>query len=101
MLFMLSYEPFPGKATEALRLREEWHQKYSEEFRKRIKVVQEFADPCALRGYLLLDVESEDQLGQLLVLRSVFGDAVEFDLHPAVDLRKAIDRGVQEPSHLL
>ena len=87
--------------TEALRLREEWHQKYSSEFRKRIKIVQEFADPCALRGCLLLEVENQEQLGQLLVLRTVFGDAVDFDLHPAVDLRKAIEKGVQEPTRLL
>jgi hypothetical protein len=101
MLFMMTYRPLPGKAVEAIALRQRWNEKYSQEFRKHVKIIQEFADPCRLRGYLVLEAEDEKELGRLLALQSVFGDTCEFELHPVVDVRKALAERDEEPSVLL
>lgn len=101
MLFMLTYKPLPGKAAEAIQLREDWIEKYSKEFRERVKIVQEFVDPCELRGYMVLEAGSEKELARLIVLQTVFGQACEFELHPVVDIAKALAEGVEDVSRLL
>jgi hypothetical protein len=101
MLFMLGYRAYPGKGAEALRMRQEWQNKYSEAFRKRIKVVHEFVDPSALVGCLLLEIDNHNHLASLLSLQAVFGDTVEFKLHPVIDIRQALKAGVEEPAGLL
>jgi len=101
MLFMLGYRAYPGKGAEALRMRQEWQDKYSEAFRKRVNVIHEFVDPSALVGCLLLEMDDHNHLASLLSLQTVFGDAVEFKLHPVIDIRQALEAGVEEPAGLL
>jgi hypothetical protein len=101
MLFMLYYRAYPGKGAEAVRLRQEWQDKYSEAFRKRVKVVHEFVDPSVLVGCLLIEMDDHNHLANLLSLQTVFGDTVEFKLHPVIDIRQALKAGVEEPTGLL
>ena len=98
---MLSYGAYPGKGAEAIRLRQRWQEKYSEAFRKRVNVIHEFVDPSALVGYLLLEMDDQNHLASLLSIQTVFGDAVEFKLHPIIDIRQALKTGVEEPAGLL
>ena len=56
MLLMLRYRPFPGKAAEAVRCRQEWQENDHRGFRQSVKVIQELANPCELSGYLLLEI---------------------------------------------
>jgi hypothetical protein len=98
---MLSYGAYPGKGAEAIRLRQRWQEKYSEAFRKRVNVIHEFVDPSALVGYLLLEIDDQNHLASLLSIQTVFGDAVEFKLHPIIDIRQALEIGVEEPAGLL
>jgi hypothetical protein len=101
MLFMLCYRAYPGKGAEALRMRQEWQDKYSEAFRKRIKVIHEFVDPSALVGCLLIEIEDQKHLATLLSIQTVFGDTVEFGLHPVIDIRQALKTGAEMPAGLL
>lgn len=101
MLFMLSYKAYPGKGAEALGLRQRWQEKYSAAFRKRVKVVHEFTDPSSLVGCLLLEMDEHSHLAHLLSLQTVFGDVVEFKLHPVIDVQEALKAGLEEPAGLL
>ncbi len=101
MLFMLYYRAYPGKGAECLRMRQEWQNKYSDAFRKLVKVVHEFVDPSAMVGCLLLEIDNHNQLASLLSIQTVFGDTVEFKLHPVIDIRQALKAGVEEPAGLL
>lgn len=101
MLFMLCYSAYPGKGAEALRMRQQWQGKYSEAFRKRLNVIHEFVDPSSLVGFLLLEMDDHNHLASLLSIQTVFGDAVEFKLHPVIDIRQALEAGVEEPAGLL
>ena len=101
MLFMLSYKAYPGKGAEALELRQQWQEKYSGVFRKQVKVVHEFTDPSSLVGCLLLEMDNNSHLGSLLPIQSVFGDAVEFNLNPVIDMKQALEAGMEEPAGLL
>ena len=51
--------------------------------------------------YLILEANDEKGLAQLLSLQMVFGDDCDFELHPIIDIRKALDEGLEEPSRLL
>lgn len=101
MLFMLSYKAYPGKGAEALRLRQRWQEKYSAAFRKRVNVIHEFTDPSSLVGCLLIEMDDHSHLASLLSIQTVFGDAVEFKLHPVIDVSQALQAGVEEPAGLL
>ena len=101
MMFMVSYKPLPGKAAEAIRLREDWMEKYAQKFREHVTILQDLVDPCDLSGYLLIEAGSEAELTQLGVLQRFFGSAVQFELHTVVDVSKGIAKGAQEPSRLL
>ena len=101
MLFMLSYKAYPGKGAEAIRLRQDWQNKYSEAFRKRVKIVHEFVDPSVLVGCSLIEIDNHNHLASLLSIQTVFGDTVEFDLHPVINIREALKAGVEEPTGLL
>jgi hypothetical protein len=101
MLFMLYYKAYPGKGAEVIRMRQEWQNKYSEAFRKRVKVVHEFVDPSVLVGCSLIEIDNHNHLASLLSLQTVFGDTVEFKLHPVIDIRQALKTGVEEPAGLL
>ena len=101
MLFMLSYRAYPGKGAEAIHLRQKWQEKYSEAFRKQVNVIHEFVDPSALVGCLLIEMDDHNHLASLLSIQTVFGDTVEFKLHPVIDIRQALEAGVEEPAGLL
>ncbi len=101
MLFMLYYRAYPGKGAEAIRMRQEWQNKYSEPFRKRIKVVHEYVDPSALVGCLLLEINNVGHMASMLSIQTVFGDTVEFNMHPVIDIREALKAGLEEPTGLL
>jgi hypothetical protein len=101
MLFMLSYKAYPGKGAEAVRLRQRWQEKYSVAFRKKVNVIHEFTDPSSLIGCLLLEMDDHTHLASLLSIQTVFGDAVEFELHPVIDVSQALQAGVEEPTGLL
>ncbi len=101
MLFMLCYRALPGKGAEALRMRHEWQEKYSDAFRKRIKVIHEFVDPSALVGCLVIEINDHKHLASLLSIQTVFGDTAEFNLHPVIDIREALKTGMEEPTGLL
>ena len=101
MLFMLNYKAYPGKGAEALKLRQKWQEKYSEKFRKQVEVIHEFTDPSSLVGCLLFEMDTNDHLASLLPIQTVFGDAVEFNLHPVIDMSRALESGMEEPTGLL
>jgi len=101
MLFMLSYKAYPGKGAEALRLRQRWQEKYSVAFRKRVNIIHEFTDPSSLVGCLLIEMDENSHLASLLSIQTVFGDVVEFNLHPVIDVSQALQTGVEEPAGLL
>jgi hypothetical protein len=101
MLFMLSYKAYPGKGAEAVRLRQKWQEKYSVAFRKQVNVIHEFADPSALVGFMLIEMDEHIHLASLLSIQSVFGDVVELNLHPVIDVQQAFKAGFEEPASLL
>ncbi len=100
MLFMLSYKPYPGKGARAVELRHRWDDKYSTAFRKHVNIIHEYADPAQLVGYILLEIDDHPQLSVFLSLQSVFGDVIQFELHPVIDVRQAFDEGAEEPAGL-
>ena len=100
MLFMLSYKPYPGKGAQAVELRHRWDDKYSTAFRKHVNIIHEYADPAQLVGYILVEIDDHSQLSAFLSLQSVFGDAIQFELHPVVDVKQAFAEGAEEPAGL-
>ncbi|MHC4620632.1 MAG: DUF3303 domain-containing protein [Planctomycetota bacterium] len=101
MLFMLGYRAYPGKGAQVIRQRQQWQEKYSVAFRKRVNVIHEFADPSVLVGFMLLEMDEHTHLAHLLSLQTVFGDVVEFKLHPVIDVQQALKAGLEEPAGLL
>ncbi|HEY44504.1 MAG TPA: hypothetical protein G4O11_11040, partial [Anaerolineae bacterium] len=91
----------PGKGAEAVRLRQRWQEKYSAAFRKRVNVVHEFTEPSSLFGCLLLEMDEHTHLANLLTIQAVFGDVVELNLHPVIDVQQAFKAGFEEPASLL
>jgi hypothetical protein len=101
MLFMLSYKAYPGKGAEAVRLRQRWQEKYSVAFRKQVNVIHEFADPSVLVGFMLLEMDDHTNLAHLLSIQAIFGDVIELNLHPVIDVQQAFKAGFEEPASLL
>jgi hypothetical protein len=54
-----------------------------------------------LVGCSLIEIDNHNHLASLLSLQTVFGDTVEFKLHPVIDIRQALKAGVEEPAGLL
>lgn len=100
MLFMLSYKPYSGKGAQAVALRQIWQDKYSTAFRKHVNIIQEYADPAQLVGYMLVELDEHHQLSIFLSLQTVFGDVIQFDLHPVINVGQAFNEGAEEPAGL-